>query len=122
MSSANPTIYGDSIQLQQVFINIFNNAIDAIELAKPSLREITLTVKVDYKTVIVTIEDSGNGITPETLPVIFDLYKTTKNEGQGVGLWLCRTILDKHQATISANNSKSRGAVFTLQFPLFVEA
>lgn len=119
---SNPTIYGDSIQLQQVFINIFNNAIDAIELAKPSLREITLTVKIDNKTAIITIEDSGHGIAPETLPVIFELYKTTKNEGQGVGLWLCRTILDKHQANISANNSKSRGAVFTMQFPLFVEA
>lgn len=118
---SNPTVYGDSIQLQQVLINIFNNAIDAIELAKPSDREITLVVRIVNKTAIVTVEDSGNGIPPETLPIIFDLYRTTKKEGLGVGLWLCKTILNRHQAAISAANSKTRGAVFTIEFPLYLE-
>ena len=115
---ANPIIYGDSIQLQQVLINILNNAIDAIDLANPTLREISITVDADTKSAILTLEDSGNGIAPDVLPTIFDLYKTTKKEGLGVGLWLSKIILEKHHATIAATNNAHGGAIFTIELPL----
>ena len=115
---ANPTIYGDAIQLQQVLINILNNAVDAIDFSNPVRREILITVDTDSKNAVITIEDSGEGIAPDLLPSIFDLYKTTKKDGLGVGLWLSKIILDKHQASITAFNGNNGGAVFTIDLPL----
>lgn len=115
-------ILGDAIQIQQVLINLINNAIDAIETANPALREIKLTVSHEPQYVAINIEDSANGIEPEMLPSIFELFKTTKKEGLGVGLWLSQTIIQKHQGFISATNSPSGGALFTIKIPLLQDS
>lgn len=116
--NANPLVLGDSIQIQQVLINLFNNATDAIECSNPELREIKLTISADKAFALISIEDSGSGIEPSQLPHLFELYKTTKKDGLGVGLWLSKTIIDKHHGTISAANHMHGGAIFTLQIPL----
>jgi signal transduction histidine kinase len=116
--NANPLVLGDSIQIQQVLINLFNNATDAIECSNPELREIKLTISADKAFAVISIEDSGSGIEPSQLPHLFELYKTTKKDGLGVGLWLSKTIIDKHHGTISAANHMHGGAIFTLQIPL----
>ena len=109
---------GDAIQIQQVLINLFNNAIDAIANDNSSRREIKLTIVSDHQFASISIEDTGTGIDPNLLPTIFELYKTTKAEGLGVGLWLSKTIMDKHHGRISASNSADGGAIFTVQIPL----
>lgn len=111
-------IMGDAIQIQQVLINILNNAIDAISADNPTSREIKLTVSSESKYVAINIEDSGDGIDSDLLPSIFELFKTTKKEGLGVGLWLSQTIIQKHQGTISAATSPNGGALFTIMIPL----
>lgn len=110
-------IMGDAIQIQQVLINLLNNAIDAISIANPTLREIKLNVSSEAKYVTINIEDSGDGIDSDLLPSIFELFKTTKNQGLGVGLWLSQTIIQKHQGIISAANSPNGGALFTVMIP-----
>lgn len=118
----NAVILGDAIQIQQVLINLINNAIDAIETANPTTREIKLSISHDPQYVAISIEDSGDGIDPELLPSIFEQFKTTKKEGLGIGLWLSQTIIQKHQGIISATNSPSGGAIFTIKIPLLQDS
>jgi signal transduction histidine kinase len=116
--SANPTIIGSPIQLQQVLINIFNNAIYSIANAQQHDRKITIDISHSDTCAIIRIIDSGPGIDQETLPEIFELYRTTKKEGLGVGLWLSKTIIEKHQGLIRASNSLNSGAIFEIEIPL----
>ncbi|WP_128113641.1 sensor histidine kinase [Polynucleobacter necessarius] len=84
-----PMVHGDAIQIQQVLINVFNNAIDAIATDPEGLngpREIVLSIGQNEQNAVLRIEDSGTGIEPSLLPSIFELYKTTKQGGLGVGL------------------------------------
>lgn len=112
------TILGDAIQIQQVLINLLNNAIEAISISNSPLREIKILISTEGQRAIISIEDSGNGIDPEILPAMFELFKTNKKEGLGVGLWLSKTIISKHHGEISAANIPGGGALFTIQIPL----
>jgi len=116
--NSNPVILGDAIQIQQVLINIFNNAVDAIIIANSKSKEIKLTIASDKRFAIISVEDTGAGIDTNDLPAIFNLYKTTKAKGLGVGLWLTKTIIDKHHGKVSASNNTNGGAIFTVQIPL----
>ena len=118
----NISVLGDAIQIQQVLINLLNNAIDAIDASKPKLREINLTIAPEGQFAVIKIEDSGAGIEPSLLPSIFELFKTTKKDGLGVGLWLSQTIIQKHRGDISAANSPNGGALLTIQLPLLQAA
>jgi signal transduction histidine kinase len=116
--SSNISILGDAIQIQQVLINLFNNAIDAISSADPQSREISISVRSDDQFALIDIEDTGAGIDINMLPTIFELYKTSKKDGLGIGLWLCKTIINKHHGEISVSNRSDGGARFTIQIPL----
>ncbi len=113
-----PMVLGDTIQIQQVLINVFNNAIDVISHSDLALKEIQLTISQNENFGILRIQDSGVGIDPAILPVIFELYKTTKQGGLGVGLWLSKTIMERHHGSITALNGVNGGAVFEIQIPL----
>lgn len=114
----NPLVYGDKIQLQQVLINLLNNAIDAITESNSPSKKICVSISQSAGFAILAIEDSGKGLNPELQDSLFDLYKTTKKEGLGVGLWLSKTIMDKHHGNITASNGANGGAVFEIQIPL----
>jgi signal transduction histidine kinase len=116
--SDNITIMGDAIQIQQVLINLLNNAIDAISVADPKSREIKITIHSNDDFAIIDIEDTGSGIDVKMLPTMFELYKTSKKDGLGIGLWLCKTIINKHRGEISASNSQNGGARLTIQLPI----
>lgn len=114
----NITILGDAIQIQQVLINLLNNAIDSISQSDPKSRDIKISIDSNDQFALIDIEDTGAGIDIKMLPTMFELYKTSKKDGLGIGLWLCKTIIKKHQGDISASNSPSGGARFTIQIPL----
>jgi len=116
--NANPSVLGDAIQIQQVLINLFNNASEAIENSNSATREVKLTISADHEFATVTVEDTGSGIDASMLANMFELYKTTKKNGLGVGLWLSKTIIDKHHGSIYAANRLDGGAVFTFSIPL----
>jgi C4-dicarboxylate-specific signal transduction histidine kinase len=115
---SNPVVYGDSIQIQQVLINTLNNAIDALIESNIEQKEIVIGIANNENAATITIKDNGGGIDQDLLLTIFDLYKTTKKEGLGVGLWLSKTIMESHHGSISASNDPNGGAIFTIDIPM----
>jgi signal transduction histidine kinase len=119
---SNPIVYGDSVQLQQVLINLFNNAIDSINESNPNVREILITITNNESFATLSVVDSGLGINPVVFKSLFELYKTSKPSGLGVGLWLSKTIIERHQGQITASNHALGGACFEIQIPLYKSA
>lgn len=115
---SSPAVNGDKIQIQQIVLNLLNNAAEAISSNNIEKRIVTIAVNQNSDYGILKIKDSGPGIASEVLPHLFDLYITTKQDGLGVGLWLCKTIADRHRGTINAENLPDSGACFEVQIPL----
>jgi PAS domain S-box-containing protein len=115
-----PPLIGDRVQLQQVIVNLAINAIQSMTGA-PDLRR-NLTFRAFSRppmSQIVEVEDSGPGIVPEALDKLFEGFFTTKVSGMGIGLAICRSIIEAHGGSIGARNlADSQGAVFTLELPL----
>jgi two-component system NtrC family sensor kinase len=112
-----PPIYGDRKSLQQVFLNLFINAIQAM------LDGGTLQIRArtaDGQSMVIDVSDTGVGIDPEHLPLIFDPFYTTKQVGRGTGLGLSVTygIVEKHGGHIDVKSRKGEGTTFTVTLPL----
>jgi two-component system NtrC family sensor kinase len=116
--SSLPRIIGDSHQLQQVILNILNNARQAIQAHQPT-GQIRLVTERAAHLVRVTISDNGPGISRENLSKIFDPFFTTKPVGQGTGLGLslCYGIIKEHGGSLHADSKPGAGATFTIEFP-----
>jgi len=112
-----PQIAGDRTQLQQVIVNLANNAMQA--MTDSDDRSILVrTMLSDPETVRCAIEDSGPGVDPATLPRLFDSFFTTREAGMGMGLPISRSIIEAHGGTIRAeNNSRLGGARFSFDLP-----
>ena len=117
-----PTVFGDAIQIQQVLINVMTNAIDALVQSNSKQKEICITLCHHENIATLIIKDSGGGIDPQLMPSIFDLYKSNKKHGLGVGLWLSRTIMARHQGSITAMNHPSGWTEFKITMPVHAEA
>ena len=115
---ADPFVFGDSIQIQQVLINVLNNAIDALSQHESSVRTISITLAENEGLAILSIKDNGGGIKEDMIPSLFELYNTTKENGLGVGLWLSKTIIERHQGKITAFNTSEGGAQFDIAMPI----
>jgi C4-dicarboxylate-specific signal transduction histidine kinase len=118
LPSASPMVVGNSIQLEQVFINVLTNARDA--LAGSSYRRINISGRSDSEMVELSFQDSGPGIPPGLEKRIFDPFFTTKEVGKGTGLGLSIAygIIKDHQGTISVVSRPGEGATFRIQLPL----
>jgi len=110
-----PQIYLDESQIIQVFLNLFNNSIQAM----PTGGTISVYTSYDENTEFVTIRvsDSGAGMTPETMEQIFKPFYTTKDEGTGLGLVITRAIILAHGGHIQAESSPGEGTSFTITLP-----
>jgi PAS domain S-box-containing protein len=111
-------VFGDRTQLQQVIVNLAINAVQAISLAGSSKRNISIrTVSHDPTTLRCSVEDSGPGIEPRHITRLFDTFFTTKDSGMGMGLRICRSVVEAHGGRIAADNESSQGGArfyFTL--------
>lgn len=111
-------IFGDHVQLQQVLLNLLLNALDALESVPPPERRISIrTESVDGSRIRLTVRDNGPGIPPEDIKDLFTPFFTRKQEGMGMGLPICRSIIEYHNGTLTAYNAPERGAVFEVVFP-----
>jgi signal transduction histidine kinase len=112
-------VIGDTIQLQQVVINLVFNAIDAVSARPEVFRNIVVSTSLaSNKFGEISVSDSGPGIPKENLDRIFEPFFTTKDNGMGVGLSLCRTIIEAHNGSIWGGNGLAGGAVFRFCLPV----
>ena len=111
-----PLIEGDRVQLQQVILNLTMNAIEAMSGMSEEAREIFISTGKAGTGVHVEVRDSGPGLAPNIVEHLFDAFYTTKPNGLGLGLSICRSIVEAHGGLLRASNNVPRGAVF--QFTL----
>jgi signal transduction histidine kinase len=109
---------GHQGQLQEVLLNLVRNAIEAMDAIKDGNRVLQVRTECrDSGEIVVAVEDSGPGIDPKKLDGIFDAFVSTKPQGMGLGLALCRMIIDRHGGKLSVWSGKKRGAVFQFILP-----
>ena len=115
-----PTVAGDRVQLQQVILNLIINAVEAMSSLDQGPRELLITTQPHGSIgALVAVRDSGPGLDPQTVDRLFEAFYTTKPDGMGMGLAICRSIIEAHAGQMWAISNEPRGAVF--QFTLSAE-
>jgi C4-dicarboxylate-specific signal transduction histidine kinase len=113
-----PPISAHRIQLQQVLMNLLTNAADAMRIVTDRLRVLRVATRpLESRDVEVMVEDSGIGIAPENVGRIFDAFFTTKSNGMGMGLAICRLIVEAHGGNLSVSQSTPHGSAFCITLP-----
>jgi PAS domain S-box-containing protein len=113
-----PLIRGDRIQVQQVILNLIINAIEAMSGISEGARELLITSgQAEPDGVLVAVRDSGPGLAPDSLEHVFDAFYTTKPGGLGLGLSICRSIIDTHGGRLWVSANVPRGAIFHFTMP-----
>jgi PAS domain S-box-containing protein len=117
-----PPVMGDRVQLQQVMMNLMTNSIDAMK-AVDETRELAIkSQRADNEQLLVAVSDTGVGLPPEQVDQIFNAFFTTKAHGTGMGLRICRSIVESHGGRMWAGDNSPRGASFYISLPTKVEA
>jgi signal transduction histidine kinase len=114
-----PEILGDQVQLLQVILNLIRNAIDAVD----SARTRTLRIKSERDEsgdILVSVEDSGTGIDQQNVGRVFDPLFTTKSQGMGIGLSICRSIIESHDGRIWVTSTVGQGSTFFIKLPRYM--
>lgn len=111
--------YIDAVQLQQVILNLVRNAIEA--MADSARKELAISVSHQGDDTLIRVTDSGDGLAPGYMPHLFEAFATTKEKGFGLGLSICRTIIESHGGHISAKPNPEGGAIFSISLPLVQE-
>jgi len=113
-----PRIRGEQVQLQQVLVNLITNAIDSMA-ATDGERVLSIRSEVHHSGVVmVSVEDTGKGLEPGAVDRIFNPMFTTKAHGMGMGLSICRSIIEAHEGKLWVTANKGRGATFHFTVPL----
>ncbi len=114
--NADMRVFADEAQLQMVLLNLINNAMDAVESVAGD-RRIWISLTASEAATELVVEDNGPGIEPGQVENVFEVFQTTKSEGIGLGLWLCREVMALHGGYIRAGQRKGGGARFVVGLP-----
>jgi PAS domain S-box-containing protein len=118
LATSLPLIEGDRVELQQVILNLIINAIQAMSGTSEAVREVLIaTSRAEPDSVLVAVKDSGPGLAPASADNIFEPFYTTKPGGLGMGLSICRSIIEAHGGQLWLSANVSRGAVFQFTIP-----
>jgi signal transduction histidine kinase len=113
-----PLVHADRVQLQQVMLNLILNAIEAMDGVDAELRTLVISTESSpSQGLLVTVGDTGPGIAPEHRERVFESFYTTKSGGLGIGLSLCRSIIDAHGGRLWADAQRPHGAAFRFTLP-----
>jgi PAS domain S-box-containing protein len=113
-----PSVAGDRVQLQQVILNLLRNASDAMAHVDDRPRLLRIGTRPDGgDRVRLTVQDAGIGVTPGDLEKLFDAFYTTKSAGMGIGLWVSRSIIERHHGRLWAEPNDGPGATFSFSIP-----
>ena len=116
-----PLVRADRVQLEQVVFNLGRNGLDAVAEAKGE-RVVTITVATEAGQAVLSVADSGPGLSPEAQARLFEPFFTTKPGGLGLGLALCNRLIERFGGTLDGGNPAAGGAVFSFHLPLAAEA
>jgi len=114
-------VHGDRVQVQQVVMNLILNAVEAMGSVEAGARELSISTHQDHTGVVVAVRDSGPGIDPAHPERVFEAFHTTKSGGLGMGLSICRSIIDAHGGRLWASANVPRGAMFQFTLPAHSE-
>src|SRR6266702_4621081 len=118
LSEGLAAVQGDRVQLQQVVLNLILNAVEAMGSVEAGPRELLISTEQNQTNgALVAVRDSGPGLGPENLERVFEAFYTTKTSGMGMGLSICRSIIDAHGGRLWAGVNEPRGAVFQFTLP-----
>ena len=113
-----PLVAGDRVQLQQVILNLLRNALDAMSGVDDRLRVLLIRTERDEDDQVrLTVKDAGVGFDPQVADRLFKAFYTTKNDGMGIGLSVCRSIIESHRGRLWATPNDSEGATFSFSIP-----
>jgi signal transduction histidine kinase len=112
-----PQFMGDRVQLQQVMMNLMINAIDAMKAANGTRELAIKSQRQENEHLLVSVSDTGMGLPPGQIEQIFNAFFTTKPNGTGMGLRICRSIVESHGGRLWADNNSPRGAKFCFNLP-----
>jgi len=116
-----PHVVGDRVQLQQVIMNLMTNSMDAMK-SEDGTRELAIqSQRAENEQLLVSVSDTGVGLPPEQVDQIFNAFFTTKPHGTGMGLRICRSIVESHGGRLWAGDNSPRGASFYVSLPTKVE-
>jgi PAS domain S-box-containing protein len=118
LSDGLPHILGDRVQLQQVILNLIMNAIEAMSEVRERSRELTITTSAESDGVLIAVSDSGPGLPQSNPERLFDAFYTTKASGLGMGLSICRSIVEGHGGMLWATPNEPYGATFRMMLPI----
>jgi C4-dicarboxylate-specific signal transduction histidine kinase len=111
-------VSADRVQLQQVLLNLIVNACDAMTDNAPRDRSLTISVVEEGATVRISVADRGPGVAAGLIDAVFEPFVTSKPQGLGLGLAICRSIIGAHGGRIWAANNPSHGATFSFVLPV----
>jgi signal transduction histidine kinase len=113
-----PVVTGDRVQLQQVILNLLKNASDAMSTVNDRPRQLQIrTERGTDDQVRLTVQDMGVGLNPQAMDRLFQAFYTTKNEGMGIGLYVSRSIIERHNGRLWAEPNDGPGATFSFSIP-----
>jgi C4-dicarboxylate-specific signal transduction histidine kinase len=119
LSAADRPVLGDRVQLQQVLLNLIMNGVEAMSAVTDRPKMLAITSEaVEPGGLLVAVEDTGTGLDPATADRIFDPFFTTKPEGMGMGLSICRSIIEDHGGRLWATPNIPQGAIFRFRLPV----
>ena len=114
-----PMVLADRVQLQQVLINLLMNGVEAMQRVMGRPRQLVIRSDQDEaRRILVAVEDCGVGISAENADRLFNAFFTTKSSGMGMGLSICRSIIETHGGRMSAGNNAGPGATFQFTLPM----
>jgi len=113
-----PLVTGDRVQLQQVILNLLRNALDAMSSVDDRPRHLAIRTQPDEADQVrLSVQDTGVGLDPKRMDKLFEAFYTTKPDGMGMGLSLCRSIIESHYGRIWATPNDGPGATFSFSIP-----
>lgn len=121
-----PPVLGDGVMLEQVLLNLTRNAIESMHLVPPARRVLRVTAALDDSgatpTIVIEVIDRGHGIPADVAERLFSPFFSTKSEGMGMGLNICRTVVEFHGGTLSHSDNPQGGTVFRFTLPVVTRA
>ena len=114
-----PEIHADRTQIQQVILNLVRNAIDAMNSTPPRARRLRVATSLNgHSSVLLSVQDTGPGITSENSERVFEPFFTTKSSGMGLGLAICQTIVQDHGGNLRLAKTDLNGCIFEMTLPI----